>query len=105
MVRKQRTANIFAHVTFNIAALLQIARDIRQIHCRCDETQRPKSGSLNWVVFIVFQDGVEWVFRSPRRAYGLQRQIASEVLASEVATLKLLRQASDIPVPEVFSYW
>ena len=45
------------------------------------------------------------MFRSPRRAYGLQRQIASEVLASEVATLKLLRQAGDIPVPEVFSYW
>ena len=104
MTRGQQRANLFAHSTFNVAALLQIARDSRGIQCSCDETQTPKSGSLNWVILIVFEDGVEWVFRYPRRTYG-QKQVASDVLASEVATLKLLRKTSDIPVPQVFSYW
>lgn len=104
MTRGQQRANLFAHSTFNVAALLQIARDFRGIQCSCDETQTPKIGSLNWVILIVFEDGVEWVFRSPRRTYGLQKQVASDVLASEVATLKLLRKTSNIPVPQVFSY-
>ncbi|KAK6445562.1 hypothetical protein FP744_10001810 [Trichoderma asperellum] len=25
----------------------------------------PKCGSLNWVIFVTFDDGIEWVFRSP----------------------------------------
>lgn len=102
----QQRANIFARGKFDAAALLQIARNIRQVPCWCDEGQDPKDGSFNWVIFICFQDGVEWVFRSPRSSdsYGLKQDIASELLASEVATLKYLRAKSDIPVPEVFSY-
>ena len=105
MTNKKREANIYAHASFDLAALFSIARAIRQKDCTCDESQRPKSGSLNWVIFIVFEDGVEWVFRSPRKAFGLREGIASEVLLSEVATLEYLGKIDCIPIPRVFSYW
>ncbi|KAJ5264422.1 hypothetical protein N7505_007215 [Penicillium chrysogenum] len=104
MVHKAREANIFTYAKFDVAALLSLAYCIRGKECSCDETQRPNSGSLNWVIFISFEDGVEWVFRSPRRSFGLKKATASEVLMSEVATMKYLRAMSKIPVPEVFSY-
>ncbi|CAG8131272.1 unnamed protein product [Penicillium nalgiovense] len=104
MVHKAREANIFTYAKFDVAALLSLAYCIRGKECSCDETQRPNSGSLNWVIFISFEDGVEWVFRSPRRSFGLKKATASEVLMSEVATMKYLRGMSKIPVPEVFSY-
>ncbi|KAL4894791.1 kinase-like domain-containing protein [Aspergillus ambiguus] len=104
MVHKTRKANIFTYAKFNVAALLSLAYSIRGKECSCDETQRPKSGSLNWVIFLSFEDGVEWVFRSPRRSFGLQEATASEVVMSEVATMKYLGEMGKIPVPEVFSY-
>lgn len=105
MVHKVQKENIFAYAKFNIAALLSLAYSIRGKECSCDETKRPNSGSLNWVVFISFDDGVQWIFRSPRRSFGLQKTTASEVLVSEVATMKYLREMGTVPVPEVFSYW
>ncbi|KAJ6178162.1 hypothetical protein N7519_008623 [Penicillium mononematosum] len=105
MAYKVRKANIFTYAKFNVPALLSLAESIRGKECSCDETQRPSSGSLNWVVFISFDDGVEWVFRSPRRSFGLQKTTAGEVLVSEVATMNYLREMGKIPVPEVFSYW
>lgn len=102
----QTEANIFAYATFNLAGLLQLARNLRHVACWCDESRRPARGSFNWVIFVTFEDGVEWVFRSPTKShYGLQGHVAGEVLANEVATLNFLRETSDIPVPEVFSYW
>lgn len=58
------------------------------------------------MISLVFDDGVEWVFRSPRpyKYYGLTEEIAATVLASEAATLKYIKANSSIPVPEVFSY-
>ncbi|KAL2858435.1 kinase-like domain-containing protein [Aspergillus pseudoustus] len=104
MAHKARDANIFTYAKFDVAALLSLACSIRGKECSCDETQRPSSGSLNWVIVISFGDGVEWVFRSPRRLFGLKKATASEVLMSEVSTMKYLRETSKIPVPEVFAY-
>ncbi|KAJ5940720.1 hypothetical protein N7516_000888 [Penicillium verrucosum] len=104
MVHKAREANIFTYAKFDVAALLSLAHSLRGKECSCDETQRPNSGSLNWVIFISFEDGVEWVFRSPRRSSELKKSTASEVLISEVSTMKYLGEMSKIPVPEVFSY-
>ncbi|KOC16704.1 hypothetical protein AFLA70_729g000230 [Aspergillus flavus AF70] len=104
MTNKQPEANIYAHASFDLTALLSIARAIRQKNCTCDESQRPKSGSLNWAIFVVFEDGVEWVFRSPRKAFGLEARTATEALLSEVATLEYLAKNGCIPIPRVFSY-
>lgn len=56
------------------------------------------------MIFLTFDDGVEWVFRSPRTCYSLDEETAGVVLASEAATIKYIRENSSIPVPEVFYY-
>lgn len=98
---------IFRHSHFNIDALLALAGAIRNQPCLCDTSKPPLAGSLNWAVVVTFNDGVEWIFRSPRppRHGGPSDDLASDLVASEVATLKYIRSHSSIPVPEVFAYW
>lgn len=94
------------HEKFNLPALLERASQLRNVPCCCDLPRRPISGSLNWVIFLTFEDGVEWVFRSPTTGdYDLSLEHAGELLESEVATLKYLKLNSSIPVPDVFDYW
>jgi hypothetical protein len=64
----------------------------------------PKSGSLNWVIFISFDDGIEWVFRSPKSGlYGFYSdETSSKIIMSEASTLMYLRAYTSIPVPEVY---
>lgn len=96
--------NVFKYGTFNLTALLSLARQLRRKKCFCDLSQTPKSGSLNWAIFLSFEDGIEWVFRSPRQDHGFQAGFAELLLASEAATLKFVRKNSRIPVPEVYAY-
>lgn len=105
MSQKKARSGIFEYKEFELSALLALAETIRHRPCSCDDDQRPKSGSLNWAISIKFDDGEEWIFRSPHDDRGLQPATASKVLASEVATMKYLRNHSDVPVPEVFSFW
>ena len=93
------------HEKFNLPALLDRASRLRNVPCFCDLPRRPISGGLNWVIFLTFEDGVEWVFRSPTTGdYKLSLEDAGELLESEVATLKYLKLNSSIPVPDVFDY-
>ena len=63
------------------------------------------SGSYNWAVTVRFEDGVEWIMRSPRSGYGqFPSEVTGQLLASEAATLKYLGHMTEIPVPEVYSY-
>ncbi|CVK88378.1 uncharacterized protein FMAN_04945 [Fusarium mangiferae] len=90
---------------FNLEALLLLAEKLRGRSCTCDESQGPKSGSLNWVIFITFDDGVQWVFRSPRYdTHMFSDETASKILISEASTLKYLETHCQIPVPKVYSY-
>ncbi|OJD28456.1 hypothetical protein ACJ73_00143 [Blastomyces percursus] len=60
---------------------------------------------LYWAAFLVFDDGVEWVFRSPRRDGAIQsKKTIQTLLASEAATLKYIKSYSAIPVPVVYAY-
>lgn len=96
---------IFTYAKFNPSALVDLAEKLRQIPCFCQPSKRPLCGSLNWVVILTFDDGVEWIFRSPRRSYsGVSEEYASLLLSSEAATRKYLRENTLIPVPEVFDY-
>ena len=97
-------AGVFQHARFNLQAVLQLAKQLRNIPCSCDLSQKPKSGSHNWAILLSFNDGVEWLFRSPRTSYGVDEDIAGILLASEAATLKYVRMNSSIPVPDVFYY-
>ena len=105
MRRKEELA-IFRYAIFNVEALCRLAGELREGHaCFCDTSQIPASGSLNWTIFISFEDGVEWVLRSPLES-GAIRSTNTNVtlLCSEAATLKYIRAFTKIPVPEVFTY-
>ncbi|KAI1064025.1 hypothetical protein LB506_005725 [Fusarium annulatum] len=97
---------IYYFTKFNLPALLSLAEQRRGQPCTCDITQMPKCGSLNWVIFLCFQDGVEWVFRSPKSDSDSFYSVdtASKILVSEASTLLYLQANTSIPVPQVFSY-
>lgn len=97
---------IFAYANFNLDALLSLATRLRGRSCSADTSTRPETGSLNWVIFITFDDGIEWAFRSPRNGPSaiLTEESASKLLVSEASTLKYLRANSSVPVPEVYSF-
>lgn len=97
---------IFAYAKFNLDALLSLATRLRGRPCSADPSTRPKTGSLNWVIFITFDDGLEWAFRSPRNGPSaiLTEESASKLLVSEASTLNYLRANSSVPVPEVYSF-
>ncbi|KAB8264394.1 hypothetical protein BDV32DRAFT_135311 [Aspergillus pseudonomiae] len=77
-----RKSYTFSIVTFDLQALCRLASRLRQgSTCRCDVNQVPESGSFNWAIYIVFEDGIQWL------------------LESEAATLSYVRRNSDIPVP------
>lgn len=65
-----------------------------------------KVQGLDWVIFVSFDEGLEWVFRSPRIRPStiVTDESASKMLISEASTLKYLRAHSSIPVPEAYSY-
>ncbi|ATY58947.1 kinase-like domain [Cordyceps militaris] len=100
----QQRPNIQEHSDFSVAALLCLAERLRGLPCECDTAQRPVFGAFNWAIFLHFQDGVVWVFRSPDQNSFESSQLITDVLASEVATMKLVREMTSIPVPEIFHY-
>ncbi len=61
---------------------------------------------MNWVIFFSFDDGLDWVFRSPRTGQHaiVSDESAQKMLLSEVATLKCLKENTSIPIPEVYSF-
>lgn len=89
----------------NLEALLLLAEKLRGRPCTCDESKVPKSGSLNWVIFLTFDDEVEWVLRSPRYDTNMfSDETASKILVSEASTLRYLETHCQIPVPKIYSY-
>ncbi|KFY07719.1 hypothetical protein V492_06875 [Pseudogymnoascus sp. VKM F-4246] len=93
------------HSKFNLPALLHHAGQLRNVPCTCDLTQEPQRGSLNWTILLFFEDGVEWIFRSPADGDDdISAEVAGELLESEVATMKYIKENSSIPVPDIFDY-
>jgi hypothetical protein len=95
---------VFFYANFNLSALLRLAGELRNTPCSCDSSRRPESGSWNWTVFLLFKDGVEWAFLSPRMDSNLSLETTAKLLESQVATMKYVKLNSSIPVPEVFDY-
>ncbi|MCJ1422366.1 hypothetical protein MMC29_000246 [Sticta canariensis] len=57
-----------------------------------------KRGSLNWTCVVQFTDGEKWMVRFP---IGGKVKHSDEKVEIEVATMNLIREQTDIPVPEV----
>ncbi|KAH7309125.1 hypothetical protein B0I35DRAFT_441487 [Stachybotrys elegans] len=96
----------YASSDFNLQALLSLAGKIRGQPCKCDTSQFPQTGFYNWVIFLCFDDGVEWVLRCPynHRPGIYSVATSAKVIASEVAALRYLKAFTSIPVPEVYSH-
>lgn len=95
---------VFFYVNFDLSALLRLAGQLRNIPCSCDSAKQPESGSWNWTIFLLFEDGVEWAFLSPRKDHDISPETTAKLLESQVATMKYIKLNSSIPVPEVFDY-
>ena len=77
---------IFRYATFDIGALCSLATASRnEIPCSCDPSQQPMNGSFDRAVTVQFEDGVEWIMRSPRSDYG---QFPSELSGRLLARLQ-----------------
>ncbi|KAF7553637.1 hypothetical protein G7046_g7046 [Stylonectria norvegica] len=94
------------HQDFNLEPLLSLCEQLRGRPCTCDLFQRRKFGSQSKVIFIAFDDGVEWVFRTPRGDLEsfYSEETTCKIILSEASTLMFLKTHTSIPVPEVFSY-
>lgn len=96
---------IFSYGLFDLDALLALASHLRDgIPCTAKKNKKPSAGCLNWVVFLTFADGVQWVFRSPKFDAQLSDEAMEKQIASEVATMKYLKNNTVVPVPEVCSF-
>ncbi|KAF8851886.1 hypothetical protein BDZ45DRAFT_131931 [Acephala macrosclerotiorum] len=95
---------VFFYAKFDLPALLRLAEQLRNIPCSCDSSKHPESGSWNWTIFLLFEDGVEWVLLSPRQSHDISPETTAKLIKSAVATMKYVRLNSPIPVPEVFDY-
>jgi aminoglycoside phosphotransferase (APT) family kinase protein len=62
------------------------------------ESDEHRSGSYNWIIQFVFTHGEEWIVRFPN---GPKVKHPDKKVEAEVSTLKLIRDETDIPVPEV----
>ena len=101
-----KTEHIFKYADFNVSALCRLANKLRGGNtCICDTSQVPACGSFNWTILLLFNDGVEWILRSPRKDGAIMSDETNlSLLASEAATLKYIKAKSTIPVPEVYAY-
>ncbi|EPE09970.1 rnase h domain containing protein [Ophiostoma piceae UAMH 11346] len=97
----KRRDKIFSFAPFNLDALLSLATQLRGgMACTTNVSQTPKSGCLNWVIFIAFNDGIEWVFRSPRRSKNVKTESHYKMIISEAYTLNGSHD-NDIKVPYI----
>lgn len=91
---------------FSLEALLTLASSLRNRPCTCDMSKPPMSGSMNWAIIVTFDDGVDWILRSPHSGIRavIDETYACKMLASEAATIRYIRSHTSVPVPEVFAF-
>lgn len=94
--------SIITYADFNPPALLGLAKSLRQISRSCQPSETPLAESLNWIVILAFEDGVEWIFRSPRKDSAVGDEYSNLLLESEAANLKYIKDNTTILVPDVF---
>lgn len=105
--KRFRRESIFVYAEFDLNALLTLATSMRGRAVKCDRSQYLAEGAMNWALEISFDDGVHWIFRSPKiNECGSTMTEAStfKLLASEAATLIFLKEKTTVPVPEVYSF-
>lgn len=71
-------------------------------HVQCSiNSTRFASGRQNVVLELAFSDGVHWIARIP---YQTLDQDARTSMLSEIATMKIIKQHTTVPVPRIFDF-
>lgn len=71
----------------------------------CTVSSTPLFGAYHILFPLEFADGVRWILKVPATGYpGGFDSKAVRALNSEAMTMRLLKQDTEIPVPEVFSF-
>ncbi|OAA61774.1 Protein kinase-like domain protein [Niveomyces insectorum RCEF 264] len=100
---KNLTPSALKRVKFDLSKLLALAAKLRGRPCHCDRDQPAMNGGMNWAISLTFDDGVDWIFRSPE-PYTFSDDVLAKMLVSEVATMQCIKEHTSIPVPDVFSF-
>jgi len=79
--------------------LLKLASEARGGSHQCRFGERD-AGSYNVVLFIIFDDEVEWVVKLPKMK--TSRRKDHEYLKSEYATMVYLHSLGTVPVPKIY---
>lgn len=106
-INMERPSNIFKYAKWDPRAISSLASSLRNgVRCTIDPKQVPAGGSFNWAVFLAFEDGQDWVLRSPydKSKSTILPALAGSLIRSEVATLEYLKRFTGIPVPTVHSF-
>ena len=88
---------------FNVQELLNVASRARGKPCHRGPNDSGR-GQFSFTVPISFDDGVEWIAKCPRSNAVKLPEVRRLMLESEVATLRLVRERTTIPVPQVFAW-
>lgn len=87
----------------DLDALLALAERLHGRPCRYDKKQKRMVGCMNWAITVSFDDGIDWIFRSPT-PNTFTDEMAASLLESEVATTQCVAERTTIPVPTIFAY-
>lgn len=74
-------------------------------YIHCTVSSKPMFGSYNILYPIEFADGTRWLIKIPAKGYsGRWTDSDASAVTSEALTMRLVKENTTIPVPEVFSY-
>ena len=96
-------SKIFGKAEFDIDRLVSLAERLHGRPCHCDRDQFARSSTRNWVIALQFDDGTEWIFRSPHLC-AISEELGPQVIESEVATTRFIAAGTTVPVPTVHAY-
>ena len=70
----------------------------------CDIQKPAEFGSSNLVYTLKFSDGIDWIARIPGNGVSSFDDVELKMFKNRILTTRMLRLATSIPIPEIFSY-
>ena len=71
----------------------------------CKVFSEPLRGSYNLAYRVRFDDGLEWILKVPANGSRARfDSLAADALTSEALTMKMIKRATTIPIPTIYSF-
>jgi hypothetical protein len=92
----------------DLTSVVKLAGDARGM--KCCLSRRPVFGDHDWIIFLLFQDNVEWIARIPLRSHRrapqlpLDSPLFKERYECMIATIEYVATNTTLPVPRVHDY-